>query len=415
MLGTLLSRGAARGLGFAKLVSVGNEADVGVGELVELLAADPATKVITLFLETVRDAARLAAAARAAHAAGKPIVAYKLGRSALGEAAARSHTGALAGERRGARRLLPRLRHRARRHAGDAAGDCSAARGLQTVRISTQAGASHGGDHHRRRRGEVVDRLGLLGRASSRRRSWTSPWPAPRRRPTRRRSRKRCSRTATRCSRRWARPRSSIPSSRSSRSSPARDGASRSRSSTFLHAAGRSLARAGRASGHRGVPHARSLRRCARRLLILGIPPREAPRLAGAGEAAGRALSKLFAALGIPVAQWQVAEAPDFAHRIAYPVAVKRLGGAQDRRRAASCSASRIAEEFVRKAAALRTKERCSCRRMETGLAEAIVGYRDDRGGRAAGAGGRGRHARGDSTRRRGAPRAGERSGGARR
>jgi protein-tyrosine-phosphatase len=37
MLGTLLSRGAARGLGFAKLVSVGNEADIGVGELVELL------------------------------------------------------------------------------------------------------------------------------------------------------------------------------------------------------------------------------------------------------------------------------------------------------------------------------------------------------------------------------------------
>ncbi|MCD6040917.1 MAG: CoA-binding protein, partial [Burkholderiales bacterium] len=83
MLGTLLSRGAARGLGFAKLVSVGNEADIGVGELVELLAADDATRVILLFLETVRDAGRLAAAARAAHAAGKPIVAYKLGRSAL--------------------------------------------------------------------------------------------------------------------------------------------------------------------------------------------------------------------------------------------------------------------------------------------------------------------------------------------
>src|SRR5688572_11558656 len=94
MLGTLLSRGAARGLGFAKLVSVGNEADVGVGELVELLADDPGTRVILLFLETVRDAKRLSAAARKAR---KPIVAYKLGRSALGEAAARSHTGALAG------------------------------------------------------------------------------------------------------------------------------------------------------------------------------------------------------------------------------------------------------------------------------------------------------------------------------
>src|SRR5438094_9457114 len=97
MLGTLLSRGAARGLGYAKLVSVGNEADLGVAELVELLVEDADTRVIALFLETVRDAERLARAARKAHAAGKPIVAYKLGRSALGVELARSHTGALAG------------------------------------------------------------------------------------------------------------------------------------------------------------------------------------------------------------------------------------------------------------------------------------------------------------------------------
>jgi acyl-CoA synthetase (NDP forming) len=97
IIGTLISRGAARGLGFAKLVSVGNEADLGVGELVELLADDPDTRVILLFLETIRDAPRLARAAARAHAAGKPLVAYKLGRSALGEALARSHTGTLAG------------------------------------------------------------------------------------------------------------------------------------------------------------------------------------------------------------------------------------------------------------------------------------------------------------------------------
>src|SRR6266849_1516328 len=98
MLGTVLSRGAARGLGFAKLVSVGNESDLGIAELVELLAEDPGTRVILLFLETIRDGAGLAAAARKAHAAGKPVVAYKLGRSRLGAALARSHTGALAGE-----------------------------------------------------------------------------------------------------------------------------------------------------------------------------------------------------------------------------------------------------------------------------------------------------------------------------
>jgi acyl-CoA synthetase (NDP forming) len=97
MLGTVLSRGAARGLGFSKLVSVGNEADLGVGEIVDLLAEDPDTRVILLFLETIRDAPALSAAARKAHAAGKPVVAYKLGRSAAGEALARSHTGAMAG------------------------------------------------------------------------------------------------------------------------------------------------------------------------------------------------------------------------------------------------------------------------------------------------------------------------------
>ncbi|MBS0335635.1 MAG: acetate--CoA ligase family protein [Proteobacteria bacterium] len=97
MIGTLISRGAARGMGFSKLVSMGNESDVSVGEIVEVLADDPDTQVILLFLETIRDAERLAQAARRAHAAGKAVVAYKLGRSALGEALAKSHTGALAG------------------------------------------------------------------------------------------------------------------------------------------------------------------------------------------------------------------------------------------------------------------------------------------------------------------------------
>ncbi|WP_423193989.1 acetate--CoA ligase family protein [Cupriavidus sp. H18C2] len=97
MLGALLSRGAARGMGFAKLVSVGNECDIGVGELVDLLVDDAATEVILLFLETIRDAAVLGPALRRARAAGKPVLVYKLGRSAQGEALAQSHTGALAG------------------------------------------------------------------------------------------------------------------------------------------------------------------------------------------------------------------------------------------------------------------------------------------------------------------------------
>ena len=57
MLGTLITRGQARGLGFSKLVSVGNECDLGVGEIADLLVDDPETGAILLFLETFRDAA----------------------------------------------------------------------------------------------------------------------------------------------------------------------------------------------------------------------------------------------------------------------------------------------------------------------------------------------------------------------
>lgn len=97
MMGSLLSRAAARGFGFAKSVSVGNESDITVGEVVHALVDDPHTKVILLFLETLRDAATLARALARAQAAGKPVIAYKLGRSEQGDALAQSHTGAMAG------------------------------------------------------------------------------------------------------------------------------------------------------------------------------------------------------------------------------------------------------------------------------------------------------------------------------
>ena len=96
-LGTLISRAQARGLGFSKLVSVGNECDLAVGELADLLVDDSDTGAILLFLETFRDAERLAAAARRAFDVGKPVIAYKLGRSEVGRRAAASHTGAMVG------------------------------------------------------------------------------------------------------------------------------------------------------------------------------------------------------------------------------------------------------------------------------------------------------------------------------
>ncbi|MBE0614947.1 MAG: acetate--CoA ligase family protein [Burkholderiales bacterium] len=97
MMGGLMSRGIGRGVGFSKLISVGNEADLGVGELAGLLVDDPHTEAILLFMETIRDAPMLALTARRAYAAGKPVIVYKLGRSEVGRDLAASHTGAMAG------------------------------------------------------------------------------------------------------------------------------------------------------------------------------------------------------------------------------------------------------------------------------------------------------------------------------
>ncbi len=86
-----------RGAGFSHFVATGNEADVDVADCVAWLAADPATSIIMLAMEGCRDGDRLRRALEAAAAARKPVIAMKVGTSALGAAAAASHTGALAG------------------------------------------------------------------------------------------------------------------------------------------------------------------------------------------------------------------------------------------------------------------------------------------------------------------------------
>ena len=97
MMGALMSRGLGRGTGFSKLVSVGNESDLAVGEIADMLVDDADTRVILLFMETIRDAPRLARAARRAFEAGKPVIVFKLGRSEVGVELASSHTGAMTG------------------------------------------------------------------------------------------------------------------------------------------------------------------------------------------------------------------------------------------------------------------------------------------------------------------------------
>jgi len=98
MLGALVSRGKARSVGFAGLVSVGNEIDLTLGEICAMTLDDPAVTGYMLFLESLRHADDLRRFAVAAAERGKPVVAYKLGRSQQAAELALSHTGALAGE-----------------------------------------------------------------------------------------------------------------------------------------------------------------------------------------------------------------------------------------------------------------------------------------------------------------------------
>ena len=97
ILGSLLSRAAGRGIGLSKLIATGNEADIEAADCIEALIEDPATSVIALYLEGLRNPGRFRDVAARAAAAGKPLVVFKVGRSESGARSAISHTGALAG------------------------------------------------------------------------------------------------------------------------------------------------------------------------------------------------------------------------------------------------------------------------------------------------------------------------------
>jgi acyl-CoA synthetase (NDP forming) len=86
----------ARGGGLAVTVATGNEADLGVGELLDAVVAREDVTAVALLLETVRDGDAFVAAARRAVEARKPLVVCKVGRSAAGADVMSTHTGALA-------------------------------------------------------------------------------------------------------------------------------------------------------------------------------------------------------------------------------------------------------------------------------------------------------------------------------
>ena len=370
MLGTLLSRGAARGLGYAKLISIGNEADLGVGELVELLVDDADTKVIALFLETVRDAERLAGAARKAHAAGKPIVAYKLGRSALGEELARTHTGALAGTDAALEayfrdcgilridmletlvEIPPLLAGRAPSMVG------------RTPRIAVVTTTGGGA-------ASVVDRLGLQGLelASMHDLTMTSTQDLYR---------------------------STLEKLLASPDCDAVLAAVGSSAQFHPEFAVQPILQAKRSAKPLAAfltPHAeRSLGLLAER----GIPAFRTPEAcadAFAAFFAWRAPKDKFgdgaridlpadpfaamASLGIPVAEHAIVQAPDFKHALSYPVALKRLDVEHKTEVGGVVLNIGSHAELVEQAKRM-GQPRLMVQRMERGLAEAIVGYRRD-------------------------------------
>src|SRR5207248_6405181 len=78
-------------------MSTGNEADVAVADGISFMTVDPDTQAIAGYVEAIKDGARFAEAVARARAKGKPVIAMKVGGSAVGAAAAASHTASLAG------------------------------------------------------------------------------------------------------------------------------------------------------------------------------------------------------------------------------------------------------------------------------------------------------------------------------
>lgn len=95
--GPFLNRAVDNGIGYSYIISTGNEADLDFADFARYLLDDAATRVIAGFVEGFKDARKFLEVAKLAAQRGKPIVLIKIGRSALGAQAARSHTASLSG------------------------------------------------------------------------------------------------------------------------------------------------------------------------------------------------------------------------------------------------------------------------------------------------------------------------------
>ncbi len=97
LVGAVLDWAATREIGFSAVVSAGDMADADIGDFLDYFASDAATSAVLLYLEQVTAAPKFMSAARAC-ARLKPVVVVKSGRHPESAKAAKSHTGALAGE-----------------------------------------------------------------------------------------------------------------------------------------------------------------------------------------------------------------------------------------------------------------------------------------------------------------------------
>ena len=107
--GLMLNYAHNQNVGLSMLVSTGNEAAISVTDALQYAIEDTETRVIAMFMETIREPARFVEMARRAFELGKPIIALKAGRSEVTARVALTHTGALTGDDRVIDALLRQL------------------------------------------------------------------------------------------------------------------------------------------------------------------------------------------------------------------------------------------------------------------------------------------------------------------
>ncbi|RLG80040.1 MAG: CoA-binding protein [Thermoprotei archaeon] len=96
LLAAILDWSVKRGIGFSRIVSLGNKADLSEVDFLEALEEDPNTSVILLYLESIEDGRRFVEVASRV-SQRKPVVLIKGGITEAGARAAMSHTGAMMG------------------------------------------------------------------------------------------------------------------------------------------------------------------------------------------------------------------------------------------------------------------------------------------------------------------------------